>query len=258
MKTGIENLMYVFKSQNKILNPVKGRNVIPIDEQIASLFAVGTFYYFLMNFVTLSIEYVSGGTKTILGVAPETYSLELFLSLLHPEDLENLHKKEAASFHFKIDKIAREDITNYKTVYLIRLRDKQGRYRSILHQAKPLTVSDDGKVQMAISIHTDVTYLKIPFDHDISFISTDHTKPSFHYKMINDKYVIVERLKQNFTKREKEIVILLGQGKKSREIAEILFISELTVNTHKKNILRKSNSINSSQLITKCIREGLI
>jgi DNA-binding NarL/FixJ family response regulator len=41
------------------------------------------------------------------------------------------------------------------------------------------------------------------------------------------------------TKREKEIAFLLSTGKKSKEIASLLFISEFTVKTHRKNISEK-------------------
>jgi len=40
------------------------------------------------------------------------------------------------------------------------------------------------------------------------------------------------------TKRQKEILALIGQGKTSREIAEELFIGIHTVDTHRKNMMR--------------------
>lgn len=43
------------------------------------------------------------------------------------------------------------------------------------------------------------------------------------------------------SKREIEIVRLIGEGKTSTEISEILFIGKSTVDTHRKNILRKLN-----------------
>ena len=43
------------------------------------------------------------------------------------------------------------------------------------------------------------------------------------------------------SKREQEIVRLIGEGKTSAEISEILFIGKATVDTHRKNILKKLN-----------------
>lgn len=44
----------------------------------------------------------------------------------------------------------------------------------------------------------------------------------------------------SLTKREKTIIAMIANGKSSREIAEELFISIHTVNTHRKNIINKT------------------
>lgn len=51
------------------------------------------------------------------------------------------------------------------------------------------------------------------------------------------------------TDREMEVLKLLTQELTSREIAEKLFISERTVDTHRKNLLRKTNSASTVGLI---------
>jgi hypothetical protein len=50
------------------------------------------------------------------------------------------------------------------------------------------------------------------------------------------------------SKREKQIAKLVAQGYSTPKIAGTLFISELTVSTHRKNIIRKLNLENSVQL----------
>ncbi len=51
------------------------------------------------------------------------------------------------------------------------------------------------------------------------------------------------------SKREKEILVLIGQGKTSSEIADVLFISKSTVDTHRRNILRKINVHGKTDLL---------
>ena len=51
------------------------------------------------------------------------------------------------------------------------------------------------------------------------------------------------------SKREKEIVTLVGQGKTSQEIADLLFIGKTTVDTHRKNILKKLSLHGKSELL---------
>jgi DNA-binding NarL/FixJ family response regulator len=63
--------------------------------------------------------------------------------------------------------------------------------------------------------------------------------------IMTENYVVKEKIRnrtQGLSTREKEIIALICQELTSAEIAEKLFISPLTVETHRRNILRKSNS----------------
>lgn len=51
------------------------------------------------------------------------------------------------------------------------------------------------------------------------------------------------------SKREKEILQLISEGKTSQEIADILFIGKTTVDTHRKNIIKKINIHGKTDLI---------
>jgi DNA-binding CsgD family transcriptional regulator len=60
------------------------------------------------------------------------------------------------------------------------------------------------------------------------------------------------------TAREIEILKLLAQGYTSKKISEACEISVLTVQTHRRNMLKKMQLLNSHQLIGYAYREGLI
>lgn len=57
--------------------------------------------------------------------------------------------------------------------------------------------------------------------------------------------------KLKLTKREKEIVKLIAEGKTTKEIASLLFLSELTIKTHRKNISEKLDSKGLADMISK-------
>lgn len=61
-----------------------------------------------------------------------------------------------------------------------------------------------------------------------------------------------------FTKREKEVLILIAEGLTNQEIADKLFISQLTVISHRKSLLEKTESKNTAQLIKYCFEFGLL
>ncbi len=58
--------------------------------------------------------------------------------------------------------------------------------------------------------------------------------------------------------QEKKILGLLAQGRQSKEIGDILFISSHTIDTHRRNLLKKTNCIDTTALITFAKMTGLI
>ena len=68
------------------------------------------------------------------------------------------------------------------------------------------------------------------------------------------KRLLVEEL----TKREVEILQLVCEQLTAEEIGERLFISEKTVNGHKINLLRKTQSRNTAGLVLYALRSGIV
>lgn len=60
------------------------------------------------------------------------------------------------------------------------------------------------------------------------------------------------------SRREKEILNLISNELTTNEIAEKLFISNKTVESHRKNLLQKLNARNTAGLIKTAINKGLI
>jgi two-component system nitrate/nitrite response regulator NarL len=65
-----------------------------------------------------------------------------------------------------------------------------------------------------------------------------------------------ESSKVELTKRERGVLTLIAEGNKTSEIAEKLFISTHTVNTHRKNLLSKLNIKNTAGLVRYAIENG--
>lgn len=60
------------------------------------------------------------------------------------------------------------------------------------------------------------------------------------------------------TNRELEVLKLLASGLNSKEISEQLFISTNTVEYHRKQLLRKTESRNVAELIGNAFRRGIL
>ncbi len=95
-------------------------------------------------------------------------------------------------------------------------------------------------------------------DELIESIRRVHTGKSY-YDLINEFSSNEEEVKKfKLSEREIEIIQLLSDGLTSSDIGEKLFISEYTVKTHRKNILRKLGLHSTSQLIQFSVNNQII
>jgi DNA-binding NarL/FixJ family response regulator len=60
------------------------------------------------------------------------------------------------------------------------------------------------------------------------------------------------------TKREKQILELIVSGKTNNQIADGLFISPLTVETHRRNLMKKMKATNTASLVKIAIDKALV
>ncbi|GAB2192022.1 helix-turn-helix transcriptional regulator [Sessilibacter sp. MAH2] len=66
------------------------------------------------------------------------------------------------------------------------------------------------------------------------------------------------KMSVNFTPREIECLRWVSKGKTSWEVSRILGVSERTVNFHIQNCMKKTNSVNRQQAVTKGLMGGII
>ena len=66
------------------------------------------------------------------------------------------------------------------------------------------------------------------------------------------------RKRLSLSRREQEILGLISSGLTSQIISEKLFISKHTVETHRKNILRKLDFSSSTELVKFAVQQGLV
>lgn len=79
------------------------------------------------------------------------------------------------------------------------------------------------------------------FDPNVAF--------NFMNDYIDTNVTVGKSEKVVLSNREKEILNLIANGKTSKEIAEALFIAKTTVDTHRKNMIRKLDLKNGNELV---------
>lgn len=247
----IQNLYDVWNPNRVGKNNVSCQ--ISFDELTNSIISTGPFYFYVIDFFDMSLSHISPAIAEIHGFNPETVSFNDILGAIHPDDIDFVAKAETVSTNFFYNKVGHEKMLNYKVSYSFRFRLKNGEYALFNHQSLMLSLDDNGGLGKSLNIHTRIDHLSNLNTYKISFIGLNG-EPSFMNLNPDGENLDVEE----FSKREIDIIKLIGNGLSNAEIAEKLFISVLTVKKHRNNILAKSDSRNTAQLIKNCILQGII
>ena len=134
--------------------------------------------------------------------------------------------------YFKfVDSLPAEDKVRHKAICRIRIKDREGRYRVLDNSTQILKTSPNGKIWLILCCY-DLSPIQ-EFQTDINaHIKNNHTGEITSLSFSDKKNHIL-------TAREKEILLLIKEGKPSKQIADTLSISIHTVNRHRQNILEK-------------------
>lgn len=226
---------------------------LQLQKKILDIFHVGNFYYYIFDLKSVSFRYISPDINKVLGYDANDVDLSFFLSKIHPDDQAIFlnHENTAADF---FRKLPLEKIAKYKVSYDYRIFNSSGEIVRILQQVVTIQHDDDKNILLTLGVHTDISHLKTTNKSTLSFIGLEG-EPSYINVEVKEVY---KPSKGIFTKKEKEIIYYLIKGERSYEIAKTLFISVHTVNSHRKNILAKTNTRNTLELAVKVISEGLI
>uniref|UniRef100_UPI00404AB235 LuxR C-terminal-related transcriptional regulator n=1 Tax=Gelidibacter sp. TaxID=2018083 RepID=UPI00404AB235 len=249
-----------YNEARKIWNNLSGyENVeklsfeLEIHKKLLNIFQVGDYYYFIFNIARGDFEQISPEISDLLGYEAHEVSADFYLNNIHPEDQPyflNFENKLRVFFKsLPIDKIYK-----YKIRYDFRIKNSNGNYIRILHQMVFIQHDEKGNLTYSLGVHTDVTHLKEHGIPILSFIGMDG-EPSYINVKVEELFKPSKELLSN---REKDILMLLIVGDSSKQIGSKLNISKLTVDTHRKTMLKKTNCVSTYQMISKAINEGWI
>ena len=231
---------------------------LDLNELTNSIFTNGPFYYFIIDFSKMKINYISPSVKDIHGFDPDKVVLQDILNEIHPDDMAFVSKAEDAVWDLIFNKINSASNKKYKVSYCFRLKTSDGTYQLFHHQSMILTTDENGKIGKALNIHTNINHITTQNTNKVSAIGMFGEPSYMDISLVPGEENVLSSQQMLLTKREIEVVKLLTAGLTSVEIADKLCISINTVNTHRKNIIQKSNCKSVAQLIIKCITEGVI
>lgn len=202
-------------------------------------------YYFIFDCIENQIQFVNSAFNTITGYSDKDFTIDKLLQIIHPEDLEYFFQSEEKGLHFT-NELSFNEHFKYILSYTYRILDSANQPITIQQQCQALEVTSKGFLSKTLVIH------KVIADYD--------TRPTNDYKIFdkNKSVFIDQENRYNLTKRELEILDLICEGLNSVEISERINISRHTIDTHRRNILGKTNSTNFLDLIGKMRKNEFI
>jgi two-component system response regulator NreC len=162
------------------------------------------------------------------------------LYTLDPNDIENIRKVV-------------QRYTKVRVLVLTLYNNEKFILRLIKAGAKGHLGRDAGKSDMLEAIYT----LRNGYEFYAKTI-TNFLLSNYLHDRGDAKEMEKERRKQNISPREMEVLKLFAEGMSNREIADKLFISVRTVETHKNNIMRKINLKTTVDLVKFAIKNNII
>lgn len=212
----------------------------PLMQELEGFSERNNQFFHVADLIQARITWASKRSEQMIGIKPEELDAYHFMEATHPDDLEKHTLGRSKMFNVANDLyMAKKGRTLLSTD--IRIRNSRGEYPNLLFQLFFL-YSESFKTVLLFQVHTDID----------SFKSRKH---GYHYYVGDDfsnfRYPDEELLMMGnpFTDREFEIIKLIEKGLNTQQIAEKLFISMYTVNTHRSNILHKTDCKSISDLI---------
>jgi DNA-binding CsgD family transcriptional regulator len=162
---------------------------------------------------------------------------ELIFSKIHPDDLSSKFLDELRFYHF-IMKISPEKRSDYYLCCNLRMKDCNNKYLNISHRMFYINYDATGSARLSLCLYN---------------LSFDDANRHIIFNSLTSETIALENFncKNILSSREIEIIQLIEQGYKSKDIAEKLSISINTVNRHRQNILFKLHANNSIEACTK-------
>lgn len=136
------------------------------------------------------------------------------------------------------------DLNNTVANMTFLYKKKNGKYFQFLQKSIVVERDREGNPLLYLRYGYDITHLLKPSVGLI--INAPGETLIWNYNI--DKHCLEQvNLLSN---HERKILALLAEGKTSKEMADMLFVSSHTIDTHRRNLLKKTNCTDSTALIT--------
>lgn len=207
-------------------------------------------FFYVGDLIRIKIMFTSQTSRDMIGVDPDGMGPgELYL-VTHPDDVNRMNLARLRLFRSGTDLFQKKEGSLFYSIPFF-LNDTNGKRIRLLFQGYLFYSKIPYETVFVLFVHTDISHFQI-------------NRHSFHHYIGEDQNVFrypddeLLQIGYTFSDREFDILGLLAQGLESEQIAEKLFLSVNTVNTHRRNILRKSNKSTTYEVVLELMEKGIL
>lgn len=234
----------IFKSYD---NPSLEKHIQKIIELDVYLPYSSTFFC-ITNTQELSFEYISKNMTSCLGINKEDLlkgGMKYFWGRIHPDDIEPWLSALNHLMNFTLDAIPEEERKQMSYTWNYRFKNAQDEYVNIIQNTTPLGLDSDSKPVVGLAHYTVLNAeIKLDVIASAKMLNANNEYETKYFNNFSQKL-----LTGGISNRERDVIRLLLRKKSSKEIGEKLGISSHTVDTHRRNILKKLQLSSTGELI---------
>jgi DNA-binding CsgD family transcriptional regulator len=261
----------ILKLQNGIYDSEMGKKIVLNDNYLNEFSDSEKSVKLVFDHINFKVLSISQNVKSLSGHSIEAFKKFNMLYVLNLFTLDHydfihvwlkwiikLHQKfgdQALSVEYNTGlKIDLADISIKQSICGVKLKHKDGHILRVMLRHYPLEKMENGIATVAAITIDDISHLmKSDFYWGRIERGTEE-KEIYHIKSTYPE----DKLGDIFSNREIDILRMLAQGKESKEIAAITFISSHTVDNHRRNMINKIGVRDTTGLIQICRMMGVI
>lgn len=222
-----------------------------------SITPIQASFFYLIELATGQYLFMGKQQEILSGVPNDEFKaggIDSFMKRIHPDDisvvLNEVYNDFVSWFRERDPSLNKEDVVFQ---YNYRFLNRHNRYSNVMEHVYVPEIDKNGSPALLLGnvIHLgngDVLPIKCSMNvHRNDIVETLKMKT---YHNVAESF--------NLTKRETDILKNLASGKTSKEIGEQLFISHHTVDTHRRNILKKLNCSSVVEMAQVAFNSGLL
>ncbi|MBI5008097.1 MAG: PAS domain-containing protein [Bacteroidia bacterium] len=212
-------------------------------------------FFFINDFKEGFNIYVHPNVEAITGFPKESFrEFDFTFSITHQDDYEYVN--EISKRGIKISQDYKEELLkdpfcgSFSVDF--RLRCRNGSYIRVNRHSCCFKTDTRGNIVYGLALFTDISHLKKGDHITFTYYGNEDLRPYF-----DD---LIKKYDKNFqiTNREKDVLGRLAKGFSATEIANQLSLSVHTVISHRKNLLHKTRTKNTAELVKFALEKDLI